>query len=88
MQVLDPFEVADDDAAGVAEDVGDDEDFALAVIQYEVGVGGGGAVGAFGEDAALQTAGGIAVDGLFHGGGDQDVAFLHEHFQRIEHGLG
>ena len=43
--VLDPLEVTRGDAAGVGEDVGDDED--AFVGEDFVGDGGGGAVGAF-----------------------------------------
>ena len=46
--VLQPFEVGNDDAAGVAEDVGDDVDAALA--QDLVAVGIGGTVGPLGDE--------------------------------------
>gem|GEM_PF-3614968 len=67
--VLDPLEVAGGDAAGVGEDVGDDEDaFAGEDV---VGDGGGGAVGSFAEDAALEFPGIVAGDDVFsRGGGD------------------
>ena len=55
LQVLDPFEVGDDDAAGVAKDVRDDEDFFPSLEKDLVGIRGGGAVGGLGEDAALET---------------------------------
>jgi hypothetical protein len=48
---LEPFEVGDDDAAGVAEDVGDDLDVAALLDDFIGGVGRR-AVGGFGEDAA------------------------------------
>ena len=57
LQVLDPFEVGDDDAAGVAKDVRDDEDFLPTLEEDLVGIGGGGAVGALGENAALEAGG-------------------------------
>ena len=51
LAVLHPLEVAGGDAAGVGEDVGNDED--PLVGEDLVGDGGGGAVGAFAEDARL-----------------------------------
>ena len=56
LQVLHPFEIADDDAAGVAQDVGDDEDPVVALGENPVGLGRGRAVRAFGDDAAAQAA--------------------------------
>ena len=55
LQVLHPFEVADDDAAGIAEDVGDHEDF-LALRKDLVRVRRGRAIGPLGKDAAAQSA--------------------------------
>src|SRR5438552_6132943 len=67
--VLDPLEVAGGDAAGVGEDVGDDED---ALVREDlVGDGGCGAVGAFAEDLAADAFGVFAGDDVFGGGGDE-----------------
>ena len=66
------FEVGDVDAASVAEDVGDDEDVAL--FEDVVGIGGGGAVGAFGDDFCFDEGGVIGGDLGLGGGGDEDVA--------------
>ena len=55
LQVLHPFEIADDDAAGIAEDVGNHEDFVLALFQHQVGVRRGRTVGAFGQHPAFQV---------------------------------
>jgi len=74
--VLDPLEVAGGDAAGVGEDVGDDED--SLVGEDLVGDGGGGAVGAFAEDLAADAFGVLAGDDIFCGRGDEDVALVGE----------
>ena len=54
LQALHPFEVGNDHAAGVAENVGNDEDLVPALVEDEVGFGRGRAVRAFGQDAALE----------------------------------
>ena len=53
LQALHPFEVGNDHAAGVAQDVGDDEDFVPAIVQDEIGFRRGRAVRALGQDAAF-----------------------------------
>src|SRR5262249_27020588 len=72
LNILHPFEIGDGDAAGVAEDVGDDED--IAVFENRVGLRRGGAVGALGEDAAAQLGGVLRVDDALEGGRHQDRA--------------
>ena len=54
LAVLHPLEVAGGDAAGVGQDVGHDEDALFG--EDLVGDGGGGAVGAFDDDARLDLA--------------------------------
>jgi hypothetical protein len=72
--VLDPLEVAGGDAAGVGEDVGDDED---ALVREDlVGDCGGWAVGAFAEDLTAEAVGVAAGDDVFGGGGDEDLAVV------------
>ena len=58
--ILYPLEVAGGNAAGVGEDVGDDED--LFVGQDFVGDRRGGAIGAFAEDLAAYAVGVLAGD--------------------------
>ena len=53
LQVLHPFEVADHDAAGIAENVGDQEHFALPLLQHQVGVRRGRAIGALGQHRGI-----------------------------------
>ena len=53
LQVLHPFEIADHDAAGIAEDVRNQEDLVLALFQHQVGIRRGRTVGAFRQHAAL-----------------------------------
>ena len=73
LEVLDPFEVGDDDAARVAENVRDDEDFGT-LIEDEVRFGRGRAVGGFGEDAALDFGGILAGNLALNSGRDKNVA--------------
>lgn len=54
LQVLHPFEIADDDTTRIAKHVGDDEDLVPAFIQHQIGLGRGRAVGGFGKDTASQ----------------------------------
>jgi putative transcriptional regulator len=53
LRALDPLEVGDGDAAGVGQDVGEDED--ALVLEDLVGLEVGGAVGALGQDAAADA---------------------------------
>ena len=73
LEVLHPFEIADDDAAGVAQNVGHDEHVA-ARGQHLVGFRRGRAVGALGDDAALQLGGDLGVDHALDGAGREHVA--------------
>ncbi len=73
LEVLEPLEVGDDDAAGVAEDVGDDFEV-VALVEDDVGLVGGGAVGGLGEDAAAELGGVGGGDDALDGGGDEDGA--------------
>ena len=72
VEVLDPFEVADRHAAGVAQDVGDHEDAVAG--QDLVGLRGGRAVGRLGNEPGLDPAGVPLGDLVLEGGRDQDVA--------------
>ena len=72
LHVLDPLEVADRHAAGVAQDVGDDED--AAVVQDLVGLRGGRPVGGLGDDLGLDLRRVGAGDLVLERGGDEDVA--------------
>ena len=75
-QILHPFEIADDDAAGVAKDVGDDENLVVAFGERAVGLRRRRPVGAFGEDAALQSAGDLFVDHPLDRAGGEHIAAL------------
>src|SRR5262245_23177638 len=72
LQVLHPLEVADRHAAGVAEDVRDDERVGLR--QDAVRLRGGRAVGAFGDDAALEPRGVLGGDDPLQGARGQHGA--------------
>src|SRR5207248_329464 len=72
LAVLHPLEVAGGHAAGVGEDVGNDED--LLFREDIVGGGGGGTVGAFDQDLCLHALGILASDLVLGGGGDEDLA--------------
>ena len=86
LEVLDPFELGNDDAAGVTEDVGNDENFG-ALIEDDVSLGCRGAIGAFGEDPALDAGGIFGGDLTFEGGGDEDVTGCEEELV-VGDGLG
>jgi len=79
--ILDPLEVAGGDAAGIGQDVGDDED--ALVTEDLVGDGGGWAVGAFAEDLATDPFGVFAGDDVLGGCGDEDVALVGEEFMPV-----
>ena len=53
LQSLHPFEIGNDHAAGVAENVRNHEDFVPAFFQNQIRIRRGRAVGAFGQNAAL-----------------------------------
>ena len=52
LEVLDPLEVGDDDATGIAENIRDKEDV-IPLIDHQIRFGSGGPVGCFREDATL-----------------------------------
>src|SRR5690606_20693626 len=72
LDVLDPLEVAHGDAAGVGEDVGDDEHAALP--KDPVGVQVRRVVGAFDDDLRLDERRVLAGYRPLHSSGNQDVA--------------
>src|SRR5580693_9903393 len=74
LAVLDPFKIADRNAAGVAENIGHGED-ALGV-DNRVGLPGGWAVGAFAQNARLDLMGVLFGDLIFNRGGDGDFTRL------------
>src|SRR5207248_63270 len=63
------------------QNVWDDEDFFVG--ENIVSDRGGGAVGAFAQDLALDLVGILAGDDVFSGAGGQDVAFGGHHLRRI-----
>ena len=71
-EVLHPLEVADGHAAGVADDVGHDQDAALA--EDVVGLGQRRAVGAFEDQLGLDPPRALGRDLAFERGRDEDVA--------------
>ena len=56
------------------------QDGDAVVAQDLVGVGRGGAVGAFADDAGSDVRRDVGVDGVLHGGGNQHVAVAGEQF--------
>src|SRR5204863_8717688 len=68
---LDPFEVGDDHAPGVREDVGDDDHASSG--EHPISVGGDGTVGAFHDDLRPDARRVVLSDLRFERGGDQDV---------------
>ncbi len=73
LEILHPFEIGDDDAAAVAEDVGNDLDIA-AFVQDGIRAVGGRAVGRFRENPALERRGVFAGDDASESGGNQGGA--------------
>src|SRR5690606_3406830 len=71
LEVLDPLEVADDDAAGVGQDVGDDGN--PPSVEDVVSVGEGGSVGGLDDQLRLDALGGRFVKDAPERRGDQDV---------------
>ena len=85
IEILEPLKVGDCDAPRVDIHVGDDE--AAVLLQDLVRRGGDWTVGSFSDDLGLDLGGVTLVDGLLHGGGDEDVALLvHETLPGV--GLG
>src|SRR5713226_4818005 len=82
LAVLHPLEVGGRDTAGITQDVGDHEH--SLVGQNLVGGGGGGAVGALGENPALHAVGVAAGELIFGGGGNEDLAIGDEQFSGIK----
>src|SRR5690349_4616074 len=71
--VLDPLEIADGDAAGVGENIGQDSD--AAARENFVRVRRGGTIRGFRNDTRLHDLGVIQRDDVFKRSGNQDVAF-------------
>src|SRR5271166_6161447 len=84
LAVLNPFEIADGDAAGVAENVRDSEN--AFGINDSIGLPGGGAVGALAKDFALHLMGVLLGDLVFDGRGNEHIARLEEHVARAHLG--
>src|SRR5712691_11410570 len=80
LAVLDPFEITDGDAAGVAENVGHGED-ALG-INNRVGLPSGGAVRALTENFCLDLFGVLFSDLVFDGRRNGDLARLEKNVAR------
>ena len=74
---MQPLEVGDDDAAGVAEHIGDEFDVAAGVDDFVGGVSGR-PVRRFGEHAAFELGGVFIRDDTFEGRGDEDGALKFE----------
>src|SRR5581483_1101030 len=81
LAVLHPFEIRSGDAAGIGQDVGNHE-YAL-VGEHVVCGRRGGAVGAFGEDAALHAVDVAAGDDILGCGRNQDLTLGGEQFSSI-----
>ena len=84
LQILHPFEIADHDAAGIAENVGNQEHLALALFQHQVGVRRGRAVGAFRQHPAFQVFGDLRVDHPLHRRRHQHVAGQRQDLRGVE----
>lgn len=83
LEVLHPLEVGYGDAAGVAQDVGDDENIAAGVEDF-VGIRGGGAVGTFREDFAAESGGIVAGDHAVERTRGENVARLGDDLSGVD----
>ena len=81
---MDPFEIGNDHAARIAENIGDDEELVPALVENEIGLRRGRAIRAFGQDAAFQFRGVARVDHAIDRGRHEHVARHREHFVRID----
>ncbi len=80
--VLHPFEVGHRDAAGIAENVGNDED--AFGLKDAIGGRSEWSVGRFGDDARLNGVRILASDGVLKCRGYQDVAIQCEQCGRFD----
>lgn len=72
IEVLEPFEVADGDTSGVAENVRQKLDSLLEEDLFSLK--SGGAVGGFNDELGLEPMGIVDVDGFFEGSRDEEIA--------------
>ena len=84
LQTLHPFEIGNDHAAGVAQNIGNNENFVPALIENHICFRRGRPIGAFSQNAALQFGGIFFRDHAIDRARRQDIAFLHQHFVRID----
>src|SRR5271157_424214 len=76
LAVLNPLEVTDGNAAGIAENIGDGEN--TLCVDDGVGLPGGGAVGTFAKDFGLDLMSILLGDLVLNRGGDEHIARLKE----------
>ena len=88
-EILQPLEIRDNHAAGIAKNVGDNLDVAAGLDDFVGGVGGG-AIGSFGEDATFELGCVLIGDDPLEGGRDENGAreleqlFVGNRFASIE----
>ena len=81
VEILEPLEVGDRDTAGVDVQVGYDEH--VASLEYLVGLGRRGSVGALGDDLGLNARRVVLGDLLLAGCRHQNVALLAQEFANV-----
>ena len=86
-KTLNPLEVADDHTAGVAQNVGDNENPIVSLGKCEVGFGRRRAVRAFRNHGALRLCGDFRVDHALDGTGYQDVAAPRQQLHGVDRRL-
>ena len=84
LQALHPFEIGNDHATGVAQNIGNNENLVPALIENFIRFRRGRPVRAFSQNATLQFGGIFFCDHAIDRTGRQDIAFLHQHFVRID----
>src|SRR2546425_7315304 len=84
LQSLDPFEIGNNYAAGIAKNVRNHKHLVPALFKDEVGFGSGGTIGAFGENAALQLRGILRGDDTIDRRWNENITRQGEQFVWID----
>lgn len=74
IEVLEPLEVAGSHTSGIAQDIGQELDSLSK--QFFLSTESSGSVGSLNDEGSLELVGILQVNGLFEGGGDEEIAKL------------
>ncbi len=84
LQALHPFEIGNDHPTSVAQNIWNNENLVPALIENFIRFRRRRPVRAFSQNATLQFGGIFFCDYAIHRARRQDIAFLHQHFVRID----